>query len=85
MNLRIGVSDMSIGEPKELGHEHPRIDAYRRAATQILATGTGYKGLAIHADAAIHDDHPDGERPHRVEHERAHQVAAPDYQGADQQ
>ena len=55
MNLCIGVSDMSIGQPKELGHDHPRVDAYRRAATQTLATGTDYKGLAIHADAAIHE------------------------------
>jgi len=55
MILCNGVSNMSIGQPKELGHDYTRVDVYRRAAAEILATGMDYKGLAIHAQAAIHE------------------------------
>src|SRR5689334_23289424 len=46
---------MLIEQSKKLNHDHTRVDTYRWAAAQIRATGTDYKGLAIHAHAAIHE------------------------------
>jgi 2-polyprenyl-3-methyl-5-hydroxy-6-metoxy-1,4-benzoquinol methylase len=44
-----------IGRSAELEPGRSRVDAFRRNAAQPSVTGAGYKGLAIHARAEVHE------------------------------